>query len=353
MLMATMPYRMLQTGLGDFGRRWLRIVNAHSSWQYAALATRNERVRRDCADASGLSAEQLFASLEGLLGSAIQADALLVTTPAFRHREDVIMGLEHGLHVLVEKPLASSWSACLAIRDAASSASGVLMIGENYRFGEGARLAREIVASGELGKPEFLSMHYFVGHNFPAGDWRNDYRYPLLVENATHQFDLVRYITGTDAEEVYCSAFPSARTPHWERPNVSAQFAMTNEFHFQFAGSWSYDELRTPWEGVWRLYGSEGALHWTQDQLEVHRGGKVRTVQVPSRESDHTLAATFEEFTAALDEQRPATTAIADNMQTVAMVFGAMLSSEEHGPVSIPSMLAETSNGGGHQQPRT
>ena len=339
-----MPYRMMQVGLGDFGRRWLRIVHAHESWQYSALATRNEQIRNRCGLEVGLGPEALFGSVDEAIESGLKADAALVTTPNFRHRHEVAMLLEQGMHVLVEKPVAGTWEDCLAIRDAAREAPGVLMVGENYRFGEGARIAHELVQSGAIGTPEFLSMDYFVGHEFPDGDWRNDYTYPLLIENSTHQFDLVRYVTATEPESVYCNAFFSARTPHWPLPTVSAQFAMSNGFHFQFSASWAYRELQTPWEGVWRLYGSEGALSWTQDRIEVHSNGDVRAIDVPSKDSDHTLSATFAEFSAAVTEERAPVPDIEDNMHTVAMVFGAIRSHETGSPVSIVEMLSETSS---------
>lgn len=338
-----MPNRMMQVGLGDFGRRWLRVVHARDDWRYSALATRNERVRAECGEEVGVGPEALFASIDDAVASGVEADAALVTTPHFRHRHDVAVILERGIDVLVEKPLAGTWEDCLAIRDAARRARGILMVGENYRFGEGARIAHRLVRSGEIGVPEFLSMDYFVGHSFPDGDWRNEYTYPLLIENATHQFDLVRYVTEAEPESVYCNAIASSRTPQWPRPGVSAQFTMSNGFHFQFAASWAYSELQTPWEGAWRLYGSEGALSWTRDLIEIHRGADVRSIHVPSRPSDHTLEATFAEFAAAVADGRTASPDVEDNMRTVGMVFGAIRSHEIDAPVSIAKMLAETS----------
>lgn len=335
-----MPYRLIQVGLGDFGRRWLAVVNSHPSWEYAAIATRNPHVRSECAEQCGLPDDRRFETLDEALASGIDADAVLVTTPHFRHVDDVSSALARGVHVLVEKPLAGTWDDCVAIRDASRGASGTLMVAENYRFGEGARTVRDIVSSGEIGEPEFLRMDYFVGHEFPEGDWRNDYEYPLLVENATHQFDLVRYVTGSDPLRVFCSAHGSSRTPQWPFPSVSAQFAMTGGLHFDFSASWAYDELRTPWEGEWRLHGSEGALRWERDRIEVVAGGTARAVPVHSRHSDSTLRATFDEFTAALDEGRPATTNIEDNMQTVAMVYAAMESSRRHTPIAVSDLPA-------------
>lgn len=334
-----MPRRLIQVGLGDFGRRWLRAVSESSRWEYAGLVTRNAAVRAECGRQVGVPASGQFATLEEAVGAGIEADAALVTTPHFCHAHDVSIALEQGWNVLVEKPLAGSWSDCLTIRAAARRAAGSVMVAENYRFGEGAGIMRDLVRSGEIGEPEFLTVDYFVGHEFAAGDWRNDYRYPLLIENATHQFDLARFVTGTNAESVFCSAVPSARTPQWAYPTVSVQFAMQSGLHFHFSASWAYSEMQTPWEGAWKLYGSAGGLRWSRDRIEVFHGDSNRVVAVPSRPSDHTIAPTFAEFDQALAEGRAPRPDIADNMQTVAMVFGAIRSHESRAPVSVGGMV--------------
>jgi predicted dehydrogenase len=332
---------MVQVGLGDFGQRWMHVVHDNDSWEIAAIATRNDTVRDECGNRIGLEERARFRTLEEALSSGIEADTLLVTTPHFRHAADVVLGLEHGLNVLVEKPLSGTWGDCLRIREAAEASDRIVMVGENYRYGEGARMARDLVLSGEIGEPELLSMEYFVGHTFPEGDWRNEYTYPLLIENATHQFDLVRYVTGRDAEQVYCVASGSARTPHWRSPNASANFLMGGGLSFQFTGSWAYGEFNTPWEGIWRLHGSRGSLAWRSNELVVSSGSNSRTIAVPSRPSDATLTATLAEYTAALDAGRAPETSLEDNMQTVAMVYGAIRSAETGTPVSIAEMLAE------------
>ena len=331
--------KMIQVGLGNFGRRWLKIVNNHPAWEYAAIATRNEQIRNSCGSECGLEPEDRFASLRDALESGLQADAVLVTTPHFRHTADVTLALEHGLHVLVEKPLAGDLESCLAIRDAVQNSTATLMVGENYRFDDGAVKMAEIVASGVIGTPEFACMQYFVGHTFPGGDWRNDYEYPVLIENATHQFDLVRYVTGTNADTVLCSAFGSERTPHWAKPNVAAIFQMDSGLRFSFSTSWSYPEFRTPWEGEWRMHGTRGSVLWLKDTIVVEAGGGTERFDLPSMDPDYTLVRTFDEFTSSLQQERVSSVDIEDNLQTIGMVFGAIRSSESGRSVPIQELI--------------
>jgi predicted dehydrogenase len=334
-----MPLRMAQVGLGDFGRRWMKIVNAHSAWEYVAIATRDKPVRDQCGEECGLATTRRFATLREALDSGVEADAVLVTTPHFRHKDDVVLALDRGIDVLVEKPLAGDLASCLDMREAARRSPSILMVGENYRFGDGAKKMREIIASGSIGTPEVVCLQYFVGHAFPDGDWRNDYEYPVLIENATHQFDLLRYITGTDPVSVFCSAFASTRTPHWSHPNVTALFEMNSGLRFQFSASWAYPEFRTPWEGEWRVHASKGSVRWLEDSIIVERDGARETVVLASQPSDRTLSGTLQEFTAAVEQGRKPSVDIEDNLQTLGMVFGAIQSSESKHPVAIGDLI--------------
>ncbi len=334
-----MSLRMIQVGLGDFGRRWMKIVNAHVGWEYVAVVTRNKTVRDQSGDESGLGPEHRFATLREAFDAGIETDAVLVTTPHFRHKSDVTAALERGIHVLVEKPLAGDLASCLEIRDAARRSTGMLMVGENYRFGDGANKMREIVTSGFIGSPELICLQYFVGHTFPDGDWRNEYEYPVLIENATHQFDLLRYITGANPVSVYCSAFGSERTPRWTYPNVAALFEMDSGLRFQFAASWAYPEFRTPWEGEWRIHATRGSARWVADTIVVERDGLLETSALDSQPSDHTLSGTLDEFTSAIHQKRRPAVDIEDNMHTIGMVFGAIQSAESEHLVHIENLI--------------
>jgi predicted dehydrogenase len=198
-----------------------------------------------------------------------------------------------------------------------------------------------MVRSGAIGEPEYLCLQYFVGHTFAAGDWRNDYEYPVLVENATHQFDLIRYICAREPVAVSCAAGCSQRTPHWPRPNVSVHIEMSDGMHAQFDASWSYQEFRTPWEGSWRLHGSKGSILWAENLIELLAGSDRRTVQLPSRSSEKTLAATLAEFTRALSEKDRPAVDISDNMATLSMVFGAIRSASERRTIRIEEMYSD------------
>ncbi len=328
------PRKLIQVGLGGFGRRWLEVVLADPRWEYAALATRTPAVREAAARRAGLPSERTAGSLAAALESAPEADAVLVTTPYFRHADDVVTALGHGKHVLVEKPLTDNHGDAERIRAAGRAAGTTVMVGEDYRFRAGPRAVHAILEAGEIGVPEMIDLQYFVSHRFPAGDWRNDLRYPVLIENNTHQLDLLRYLTGREALAVTASAFASAGDTPWPFPSTAALIEMDGGLHVTFSASWAYPALRTQWEGTWFMRGPHGGLHWDESGITVLRGERRRAIPAP--DPAPRLDRVLEEFTAALDEARAPSVSLEDNLRTLAIVLAMIRSSEERRRVPLP-----------------
>lgn len=80
-----------------------------------------------------------------------QLDAVLVCTPNDVHAPATIAALEHGYHVLCEKPMALNPDEGQAMLDAAKKAGKILTFGFHYRHMPEMIAARKVVDSGELG----------------------------------------------------------------------------------------------------------------------------------------------------------------------------------------------------------
>lgn len=325
--------RCVQVGLGGFGRRWMEVLLADRNWQYAAVATRSPEAQRFAAERTGLAAEFCTESLAAALERAPEADAVLVTTPYFRHEDDVVTALRHGKHVLVEKPLTADAAAAERMRAAAAAAGTTVMVGEDYRFRGGAVAMHEIVQSGEIGAPEVIDLQYFVSHRFAEGDWRNELRYPVLIENNTHQVDLLRYVTGCEALAVTASTLASAADSPWQFPSVAALIEMERGLSATFSASWALPDLNTPWEGVWTVRGARGALRWDGAGITLFRGGERR--RLAAADSAPRLDRVLAEFTAALVEGRAPGVDLADNVRTLAVVLAMIRSGEQRRRIEL------------------
>lgn len=123
--------------------------------------------------------------------------------PNNAHRDPSIAAAEAGKHVICEKPLGRNPEESKAMLHAVQKAGVKHMVGFNYRFVPAIRLARELIASGKLGRiyhfravylQEWIMPHYNMGMIWRL---RKDVAGSgALGDLGTHIIDLARYLVG-------------------------------------------------------------------------------------------------------------------------------------------------------------
>ena len=129
-------------------------------------------------------------------------DVVVVCTPDQLHEEMTISALEHGKHVLCEKPMALTREACAHMIAAAEATSKKLMVGQVCRYAPAFAKAKELIDAGEIGELYYVESEY--AHDYlkvrGANDWRVDpMRYGLLG-GGCHAMDLLSWIAGRPNE---------------------------------------------------------------------------------------------------------------------------------------------------------
>jgi predicted dehydrogenase len=102
-----------------------------------------------------------------------ELDALVIATPNHLHEAHVLSALSAGLHVMVEKPLATSTKGVVRVIRQAEKGDRLLMVGTNQRYRPDVETVRGFVESGELGKIDSVrgSWHVFRPSRSQLG-WR-------------------------------------------------------------------------------------------------------------------------------------------------------------------------------------
>jgi predicted dehydrogenase len=77
---------------------------------------------------------------------------VVIATPSALHAEQAIAALEAGAAVFCQKPLGRTAAEAQAVVEAARAADRLLGVDLSYRFTEGMRRIRELIAAGELGR---------------------------------------------------------------------------------------------------------------------------------------------------------------------------------------------------------
>ncbi|WP_259782120.1 Gfo/Idh/MocA family protein [Aestuariispira ectoiniformans] len=102
-------------------------------------------------------------------------DIVAITTPNFLHKEMALAAIAAGKHVYCEKPLALTSEDALEMTQAAERAGVKTMVGYNYLKNPATALAREIIASGEIGDVvHFRGIHNedYMGDPTVPHSWR-------------------------------------------------------------------------------------------------------------------------------------------------------------------------------------
>src|SRR5689334_21362403 len=83
-------------------------------------------------------------------------DAVVISTPPATHYSIAKGCLEHGLHVLVEKPLTLNSQPARALIDLAHSKDLILMVGHTFVYNSAVIALKEYIDSGELGEIYYI-----------------------------------------------------------------------------------------------------------------------------------------------------------------------------------------------------
>ncbi len=135
-------------------------------------------------------------------------DAVVVASPNFTHADVLHPLFAAGVHILCEKPLATTVADAKAVARHAAAYDRVFWTAMEYRYMPPAAEFIAAVHGGEVGNLRMLSIRE---HRFPflvkVGDWNRFARNTggTMVEKCCHFFDLMRLIVRAEPVRVYCS----------------------------------------------------------------------------------------------------------------------------------------------------
>lgn len=180
-------------GVGSIGRHHVRIYNQFDDVEVVAVCDTDEARREAIARRYKVAS---YANYEEMLDRE-ELDVVSIAVPTVLHRETTLRALRRGIHVLVEKPIAASVEEADEMIKEAAARDLTLSVGHVERFNPAlAELKRRLVA-GELGR--VFQIHARRLSPFPA--YIRDVG--VVMDLATHELDIMRYLVGCEAERVY------------------------------------------------------------------------------------------------------------------------------------------------------
>jgi UDP-N-acetyl-2-amino-2-deoxyglucuronate dehydrogenase len=123
-------------------------------------------------------------------------DLVVICLPPFAHTNEVELAAKHGIHILIEKPIALSSEHAWRMVEAVERAGVKTQVGFMFRFGLAIERLNELIVSGESGPVGLMSARYFC-NSLHASWWRDRSKSGgQLVEQVIHMVDLMRYLMG-------------------------------------------------------------------------------------------------------------------------------------------------------------
>ncbi len=140
-----------------------------------------------------------------------ELDALQLCLPHYLHSEVAIYAMRHGLDVITEKPMdvnVENAKRAIAVSKETGRVYGVI---SQCRYNDAVRLVKERIASGRLGK--IISARSTLTWSrsdeyYSMSDWKGTWDKEgggVVIDQAIHSIDLVRWIVDSEIESVSCS----------------------------------------------------------------------------------------------------------------------------------------------------
>jgi predicted dehydrogenase len=187
------PVRVGFVGVGGIAGHHLKQLQSIEDARVVALCdVVEERVRQRVEEFGGTAYTDYRQMIE-----REEMDALYVCIPPFTHQDAEILAAQKGIHLFVEKPVALTMEKALEVQEAVQRAGVITSVGYTLRYFAVTDVARRYLQDKTIA---MVTSHRWGG--LPDTPWWRVMGQSggQLVEQTTHQVDLMRYLAGEIVE---------------------------------------------------------------------------------------------------------------------------------------------------------
>ena len=201
-------------------------------------------------------------------------DFVAVTTPNSTHFPIAMAALEHGFHVVCEKPMTFTLDEAIALRNKVRETGLVFALMHNYSAYPMIRQMRKMIEDGKIGTLRKIVATYDLGwlaspNAGKQATWRVDPKFSgaaaCVGDIGTHAEQLIEFTTGLKITELAAdlATFVEGRT-------LDDDATIMLRFNNGAKGVIECSEVACGEENQFKLrvYGSEGSFEWSQQEPE-------------------------------------------------------------------------------------
>ena len=211
---------------------------------------------------------------ESQLPAGERMDFVAVTTPNSTHFPIAMAALEHGFHVVCEKPMTFTLDEAIALRNKVRETGLVFALMHNYSAYPMIRQMKKMIADGKIGTLRKIVATYDLGwlaspNAGKQATWRVDPKFSgaaaCVGDIGTHAEQLIEFTTGLEITELAAdlATFVEGRT-------LDDDATILLRFNNGAKGVIECSEVACGEENQFKLrvYGSEGSFEWSQQEPE-------------------------------------------------------------------------------------
>ena len=328
-------------GVGAMGKNHARVYDQMLSTDLAGVADADPEVSQRIARFCHTTA---FTSYRKLLDE-VRPEVVTVAVPTEFHHQVAMDALEAGCHVLIEKPIAATEGQAQDLIERAKVMGRKLMVGHIVRFDPAVRALKERLRAGELGRIFEIRCRRLGPFPVRIRD------VGVVIDLATHDLDLVRYLTGQEPVRVYAETEQEIHSAYedlligtmrladgtigvldvnWLTPTKIRELTVTGE-----RGMFRVDHLMQDlcfYENADANDGQDtSGEHW--NAISLLRGvSEGRMIRYPVRKYEP-LMAELEEFVAAVARDEPVPVGGEDGLAALRLAHALVRSGHEGRPI--------------------
>ena len=175
-------------GVGVMGSNHARVFAGLSGTELVGVADPDHKQADFVSRTLGCVA---VADIDELLNLGV--DAITIAAPTHLHRDIALAAIARGVHVMVEKPIASTVEEGRELINAARRAGVTLMVGHVERFNPAVEAIKEAIRNEDILSIAITRVGPFPPRMSNVG---------VVIDLAVHDIDLIRWFTDSDIVEV-------------------------------------------------------------------------------------------------------------------------------------------------------
>ncbi len=328
-----MKYKITLLGLGFWGKYWINIINKTSRCELVGIAGSEEEINQIITEFN-FSKEIGFTDYKEAIEKT-NADIAIIVLPAALHFDAASLALKNNMNIIMEKPLAMDIEEAQRLLEVKKNyPNQKFMVSQNYRWRPHNQAIKSLIQEKAIGDIESILVEFRKQEDLQG--YRKKLEQPLLQDVCIHHFDLIRFFTGKNCEQIYCKCYRPSWSAFDGYPNTEALINMEGGIHVNYNGSWAARGKETSWDGNFVITGSKGCItldaddnvylyEFNKNELVVMVQGSEKGKLIKKPDMKFTeMENGFNMFIDCIENNEIPETTLEDNYNSFAMVSAAI-----------------------------